>query len=53
MAEGYLSGEGHTSSGDRNLVHVHTDMETVKADGLGAESEIEEGRNVSAETSLR
>jgi hypothetical protein len=28
-------------------------METLKADGTGAESEIEEGRNVSAETSRR
>ncbi len=53
MAEAYLSKSGAANSGDRYLVHVHTDMETLKADGLGAESEIEEGRNVSAETSRR
>jgi len=31
---------------------VHTDLETLKADGSGAESEIDEGKNVSAETFL-
>ena len=53
MAEGYLSGSGKNHSGDRYLVHVHTDMETLRADGTGAESEIDEARNVSAETSRR
>jgi hypothetical protein len=53
MAEGYLSGTGKEHGGDRYLVHVHTDMETLKADGTGAESEIEESCNVSAETSRR
>jgi len=53
MAEGYLSKSGSANSGDRYLVHVHTDMETLKADGTGAESEVEECCNVSAETSRR
>jgi hypothetical protein len=53
MAEGYISKSETANSGDRYLVHVHTDMETLKADGTGAESELEEGRNVSAETSRR
>ncbi len=53
MAEGYSSRSSIASSGDRYLVHVHTDMETLKIDGTGAESEIDEGRNVSAETSRR
>ena len=53
MAEGYMAKSGAANSGDRYLVHVHTDMEALKADGEGAESEIEEGRNVSAETSRR
>jgi len=53
MAQGYSSKSGTANSGDRYLVHVHTDMETLKADGTGAESEIDEGRNVSAETSRR
>lgn len=53
MAEGYLSGVGKERGGDRYLVHVHTDMETLKADGTGAEAEIEDSSNVSAETSSR
>jgi hypothetical protein len=53
MAQGYSSNTTTSNSGDRYLVHVHTDMETLKADGNGAESEIDEGRNVSAETSRR
>jgi len=51
MAEAYLSKSGAANSGDRYLVHVHTDMETLKVDGSGAESEIDEGRNV-AQASL-
>jgi len=53
MAEGYLSKAGTGNSGDRYLVHVHTDMETLKADGTGAESELDDCCNVSAETSRR
>jgi hypothetical protein len=53
MAEAYSSKSATANSGDRYLVHVHTDMETLKADGTGAESEIDEGSNVSAETSRR
>ncbi len=53
MAEGYLSKSGTANSGDRYLVHVHTDMETLKVDGAGAESEIDEGRNVSADMLIR
>jgi hypothetical protein len=49
MAEGYSPDQ----LGERYLVHIHTDMETLKADGENAEAEIEEGRNVSAETSRR
>ena len=40
MAEGYMSAAATANSGDRYLVHVHTDMETLKADGCGAESEL-------------
>jgi len=46
-------GAGKDSGGDRYLVHVHTDMETLQVDGTGAEAEIDEARNVSAETSRR
>ncbi len=52
MAEGWLSGSG-CSNGDRFVVNVHTDMETLKADGSGAEAELEEAGKVSAETSRR
>jgi hypothetical protein len=53
MAEGYLSGSGKVRGGDQYLVHVHTNMETLKVDGTGGDSKIEGGRNVSAETSRR
>ncbi len=54
MADAFLSGEGGTvSGGDRCMVHVHTDVETLRADGEGAESTLERGGNVSAETSRR
>ena len=53
VAEGYFSGTGKEHGGDRYLVHVHTDTETLKADGLGAAAEIEHAGNVSAETSRR
>jgi hypothetical protein len=53
MAQGYSSRTAAAGNGDQYLVHIHTDMETLKADGMGAESEIEDGRNVSAETSRR
>jgi len=52
MAQGYSS-EATSNSGDRFMVHVHTDMETLKADGTGGEAEIEEGGNIAAETARR
>lgn len=39
--------------GDRFLVHVHTNSETLEADGTGTESEIEGFGTVSAETTRR
>jgi len=53
MAEGYSSNSGNFNNGDHFLVHVHTDMQTLKAGGANAESELEDGCNVSAETSRR
>jgi len=54
MAEAFLSGEGGAvHGGDRCTVHVHTDLDTLRADGEGAESSLERGGNVSAETSRR
>ncbi len=42
-----------SNGGDRYLVHVHTDVETLKADGAGAEAELENCGHVCAETSRR
>ncbi len=53
MAEGYSANATAASSGDRYLVHVHTDIETLKANGSGAEAEIDNAANVCAETSRR
>ena len=54
VAESFLAGaQGESSGGDRYLINVHTDVETLKEDGTGTESEIEERGHVSAETSRR
>ena len=52
MAQGYSSTES-TSNGDRFTVHVHTDMETLRADGLNGQAEVEDGGTMSAETARR
>ena len=53
MAQGYQTGQPTCSGGDRFLVHVHTDLETLKANGEGAEAELEEMGSVPAETARR
>jgi hypothetical protein len=54
IADHYLSSdESVVTGGDRCTLHIHTDMNTLKADGDGAESELAEGGCVSAETCLR
>ena len=54
LADAFLSGEGgRVHGGDRCTLHVHTDMETLRMDREGAESTLEHGGNVSAETSRR
>ena len=54
VAEGFLAGAGNESSGgDRYLVNIHCESDTLRADGEGAESEIEDRGCVSAETSRR
>ena len=54
MAEAYLAGSSkHSEGGDRYLVHVHTDVETLKENGDGAEAEVEDCGCVSAETARR
>lgn len=57
VAAAYLTTpEAGGSSADRYAVHLHTDIETLKSDGLGAEAELEAGSrcsHVPAETSRR
>ena len=53
VAEQYLSGSKAQSGGDRYLVNIHTDIETLKNDGSGAEAEIDQAGNICAETSRR
>jgi addiction module HigA family antidote len=53
MAEAFLSGQSANCSADHFTINIHTDMETLKDDGAGAESQLENGPNVSAETSRR
>jgi 5-methylcytosine-specific restriction endonuclease McrA len=57
MAGAYLATpEAGGSSADRYTVNLHTDAETLKADGTGAEAELEAGGHcchVPAETSRR
>jgi len=52
MAQGY-STDASSNSGDRFMVHVHTDMETLRVDGTGGAAELEEGGKISAETARR
>ncbi|MFB3078033.1 MAG: DUF222 domain-containing protein, partial [Lysobacterales bacterium] len=54
VVEDFLAGTKNDScGGDRYLINIHTDIETLKQDGNGAESEIEDRGHVSAETSRR
>jgi len=54
VAEAYLaSKDSNQSGGDRYLLNIHTDMDTLEKDGTGAESELEERSHVPAETSRR
>ena len=54
VVEGFLAGvRKEHSGGDRYLVNIHTEMDTLRQDGEGAESELEERGCVSAETSRR
>ena len=54
VAEGFLAAaQSESSGGDRYLINIHTKVGTLRADGDGAESELEERCHVSAETSRR
>jgi len=53
MAELCLSGSSPTANAERFTINIHTDIETLSSDGINAESQLENGPNVSAETSRR
>jgi hypothetical protein len=54
IAEVYLADTGRDrSGGERYMVNIHTEAETLREDGEGAESEVENCGCVSAETSRR
>jgi hypothetical protein len=53
VVEGFLAtAASDQSGGDKYMINIHTDIETLKEDGMGAESEIEERGHVPAETLL-
>jgi len=54
IADSYLAGgENDRSGGGRYVVNIHTDIDTLEADGAGAEAELDECCHVPAETSRR
>ena len=54
VAESWLAGGGaDRSGGDRYLLHIHSDNDTMQAQGEGADAELEGHGRVSAETSRR
>ena len=54
VVEGFLASADHDQSGgDKYMVNIHTDIETLKQDGTGAEAELEDHSHVAAETSRR
>jgi len=53
LAEGYRARSNAQSTSEKYLVHIHTDMETLKQDGVGVEAEVESGGKICAETTQR
>ena len=59
VVEGFLAGTGDDrpvndlSGGDKYMVNIHTDIETLKQDGTGAEADIEDRSHIPAATSRR
>jgi hypothetical protein len=53
VAETWLAGDGDRSGGDRYLLNIHTDAETLTEQGKGADAELEGHGRVPAETSRR
>lgn len=54
VVEGFMAKvKTNQSGGDRYMVNIHTDIETLKENGTGTEAEIEDHSHVPAETSRR
>jgi len=54
VVEGFLASvKNDSTGGDRYMINIHTDIETLKQDGTGAESDFEDRAHVPAETSRR
>ena len=54
VVEGFLASAGSDQSGgDKYMINIHTDIETLKENGSGAEAELEDRSHVSAETCRR
>ena len=54
VVEGFLAGtKGEPSGGDRYLINIHTEVDTLEVDVEGAKFEIEDRGHVPAETSRR
>ncbi|MFC1796592.1 DUF222 domain-containing protein [Pseudomonadota bacterium] len=54
VAETFLAAKNsNQSGGDRYLLNIHTNMDTLEKEGTGAESALEERSHVPAETSRR
>lgn len=53
VAETFLGGDAGTTGGDRCTINLHTTPDTLRADGDAAESMLDSGAHLSAETSRR
>jgi len=53
VAEGFLGIETGTNGGERSTIHVHTNLDTLREDGEGAEGRLDSSAQISAETSRR
>jgi uncharacterized protein (DUF1684 family) len=54
IGDSYLTnGRGGVSGGERSTLHIHTDIDTLRADGEGAEAGLAGGGTVCAESARR
>ena len=54
VVEGFLAGAGKDQSGgDKYMINIHTEIETLKDDGTGVDAALEDRADVPAETARR